>query len=91
MVLAGAGIAILPEPVAAATDLRGAVVRAITPTIQRRIGLIRRPGPLSPAAQAFTALAIPGTPAEPPRPRARRRASGTRRQPPPRSSRRSGR
>lgn len=91
LVLAGAGIAILPEPVAAGTDLRGAVVRAITPTIQRRIGLIRRPGPLSPAAQAFTALAIPGAPTEPPRPRARRRASVSRPPPPSRSSRRSGR
>jgi DNA-binding transcriptional LysR family regulator len=73
LVRAGAGIAILPEPVAGGTDLRGAVVRAITPAIHRRIGLIRRPGPLSPAAQAFTALAVPGAPATTPRPRARRR------------------
>lgn len=91
LVLAGAGIAILPEPVAAGTDLRGAVVRAITPTIQRRIGLIRRPGPLSPAAQAFTALALPGEPAEPARPRARRRPSLSSRKPPVRSSGRSAR
>ena len=75
MVLAGAGVAILPEPVAmaAAVDRAGAVVRSITPTIERRVGLIRRPGPLSPAAQAFTALAVPGTPVAPARPRARRR------------------
>jgi DNA-binding transcriptional LysR family regulator len=75
MVLAGAGIAILPEPVARAraTQLRGGVVRPITPRIERRIGLIRRRGPLSPAAQAFTALAVPGSPATPRRPKARRR------------------
>jgi DNA-binding transcriptional LysR family regulator len=73
MVLAGAGVAILPEPVARATDLRGAAARPITPAIERRIGLIRRHGPLSPAAQAFTALAVPGTPATPRRPPARRR------------------
>lgn len=73
MVRAGAGVAILPEPVAQATRLPGAVVRRIAPAIERRVGLIRRPGPLSPAAQAFTALAVPGTPARPRRPRARRR------------------
>lgn len=73
MVLAGAGVAILPETVARADSLPGAVVRPIDPPIDRRIGLIRRPGPLSPAAQAFTALAVPGTPAKPARPRARRR------------------
>jgi DNA-binding transcriptional LysR family regulator len=73
MVLAGAGVAILPEPVARASRLPGAVVRPITPTIQRRVGLIRRAGPLSPAAQAFTALAVPGAPSRPRRPRARRR------------------
>jgi len=75
MVLAGAGVAILPEPVARAraTQLRGGVVRPIRPRIERRIGLIRRRGPLSPAAQAFTALAVPGTPTRPRRPRARRR------------------
>ncbi|HMG44866.1 MAG TPA: LysR substrate-binding domain-containing protein [Acidimicrobiales bacterium] len=75
MVLAGAGVAILPEPVATASRAAGAVVRPISPTITRRVGLIRRPGPLSPAAQAFTALAVPGAPSSPARPRARRRRS----------------
>jgi LysR family carnitine catabolism transcriptional activator len=73
LVLAGAGIAIVPAPLAAATREHGAVVRRIVPAIVRRIGLIRRPGPLSPAAQAFVALAIPGAPVAPPRPSARRR------------------
>ncbi|HEY8543709.1 MAG TPA: LysR substrate-binding domain-containing protein [Acidimicrobiales bacterium] len=73
MVLAGAGVGILPEPVARATRLPGAVVRPISPPIERRVGLIRRPGPLSPAAQAFTALAVPGVPALSRRPPARRR------------------
>jgi DNA-binding transcriptional LysR family regulator len=78
MVLAGAGAAILPEPVARAraTQLRGGVVRPITPRIERRIGLIRRRGPLSPAAQAFAALAVPDLPATTSRPRARRRRAG---------------
>jgi DNA-binding transcriptional LysR family regulator len=83
MVLAGAGVAILPEPVARATvsqaagspagGRRGAAIRRITPPIERRIGLIRRRGPLSPAAQAFTALAVPGTRRTTRRPPARRR------------------
>jgi DNA-binding transcriptional LysR family regulator len=75
MVLAGAGVSIVPAPLAAPSRVGRAVVRPITPRIERRIGLVRRPGPLSPAAQAFVALAVPGTPERPARPRARRRRS----------------
>jgi DNA-binding transcriptional LysR family regulator len=82
MVLAGAGIAILPAPLAAGARDRGASVRAIRPTIRRKIGLVHRQGPLSPAAQAFVALAVPGTPDRPARPPARRRSPpGVRRDP----------
>jgi DNA-binding transcriptional LysR family regulator len=78
MVLAGAGVSIIPAPLAE-SGLLGAmsdeVVRTITPRIRRQIGLVHRPGALSPAAQAFVALAVPGTPLRPPRPKARRRKS----------------
>lgn len=76
MVLAGAGFAIVPAPLAGSSQVGDAVVRSITPRIERKIGLIRRPGPLSPAAQAFVALAVPDVPPKPPRPRARRRRAG---------------
>jgi DNA-binding transcriptional LysR family regulator len=58
LVLAGAGAALLPAPIAEEARRRGAVVRAADPPITRRIGLIHRNGPLSPAARVFTELAI---------------------------------
>jgi DNA-binding transcriptional LysR family regulator len=73
MVLAGAGVSIVPAPLAASSWLGDAVVRPLTPRIERTFGLVRRSGPLSPAAQAFVSLAVPGAPTRPPRPRARRR------------------
>jgi LysR family carnitine catabolism transcriptional activator len=57
LVLAGAGAALLPAPLALEAGRRGAVVRAARPRIVRRIGLVQRDGPLSPAARAFSALA----------------------------------
>jgi DNA-binding transcriptional LysR family regulator len=57
LVLAGAGGALLPAPLALEAERRGALVLAARPRIARRIGLIRREGPLSPAARAFAALA----------------------------------
>lgn len=57
LVLAGAGGALLPAPLALEAERRGALVRAARPRIARRIGLVRREGPLSPAARAFAALA----------------------------------
>jgi DNA-binding transcriptional LysR family regulator len=56
LVLAGAGAALLPAPLAREAERRGAVVRSARPRIARQIGLIRRPGPLSPAARAFVEL-----------------------------------
>lgn len=73
LVLAGAGVSIIPAPLAESGQLGDEVVRTIRPRIVRKIGLVHRRGALSPAAQAFVALAVPGTPPRPPRPRARRR------------------
>ena len=57
LVLAGAGAALLPAPLAREAQRRGAVVRAARPPITRQIGLIHRAGRLSPAATAFLAIA----------------------------------
>jgi DNA-binding transcriptional LysR family regulator len=53
LVLAGAGAALLPAPMAREAERRGAVVRAVRPSITRRIGLIHRDGLLSAAAREF--------------------------------------
>jgi LysR family transcriptional regulator, carnitine catabolism transcriptional activator len=57
LVLAGAGAALLPAPLAHEAGRRGALVRGARPRIVRRIGLVHRDGPLAPAARAFSALA----------------------------------
>ena len=57
LVIAGAGAAILPRPVAQNAAARGVVVCAIHPRITRRVALIHRPDALSPAARAFMQLA----------------------------------
>ncbi len=62
LVLASAGAALLPAPLAREAQRRGAIVRAARPTITRRVGLVHRPGPLSAAARAFLTLAT-GEPA----------------------------
>jgi DNA-binding transcriptional LysR family regulator len=59
LVLAGAGAALLPAPLAAEARRRGATVRSARPAITRAVGLIHRRGPLSPAAGAFLELALP--------------------------------
>jgi LysR family carnitine catabolism transcriptional activator len=56
LVLAGAGAALLPAPLAREAQRRGAVVRGTRPAITRTVGLIHRQGPLSAAARAFLAL-----------------------------------
>lgn len=61
LVLAGAGAAFLPEPMAAQAAHFGATVVATTPVVTRRFGLVHRAGPLSPAASAFLAIARAGT------------------------------
>ncbi len=57
LVLAGAGAALLPAPLAREAQRRGAVMRAARPPITRRIGLIHREGLLSAPARAFLELA----------------------------------
>jgi DNA-binding transcriptional LysR family regulator len=58
LVMAGAGAAVLPEPLARAAEALGAVVAPLAPAIERPVLLVRRTGPLSPAAEAFRALAL---------------------------------
>lgn len=58
LVLAGAGAALLPAPLAHEAERRGAVARAARPRIARRIGIVHRDDPLSPAARALIALAL---------------------------------
>lgn len=58
LVLAGAGAALLPEPLARAAAQRGAVVVPLARPLSRPVVLVRRSGPLSPAAAAFRALAL---------------------------------
>jgi DNA-binding transcriptional LysR family regulator len=60
LVLAGAGAALLPAPLAAEARRRGATVRSARPRITRRVGLVHREAPLSPAANAFLELALSG-------------------------------
>ena len=76
LVTAGAGVAVLPRRLAEASVTTGVLIVDIKPTITRRVGLVHREGPLSPAAAAFLALALERdvTTARP-RPR-RRRTSG---------------
>ena len=57
LVLAGAGAALLPAPLAREAQRRGATVRSARPPITRTVGLIHRQGPLSPAAGAFLSIA----------------------------------
>ena len=58
LVLAGAGAALLPAPLAEEARRRGAIVRSARPPITRTVGLIHRRGPLSPAARALLAVVV---------------------------------
>jgi DNA-binding transcriptional LysR family regulator len=57
LVLAGAGCALLPEPVARAAAAQGAVVARVGPGLERTIGIVHRDEPLTPAAAAFLEVA----------------------------------
>jgi DNA-binding transcriptional LysR family regulator len=72
LVRAGAGIAILPRALAEDAATSEVVIRRISPRIVRRIGLVHRRGPLSPAAQSFISLAL-GADRTRTKPRPRRR------------------
>lgn len=58
LVMAGAGAAVLPEPLARAAATLGAVVAPLQPPLRRAVVLVRRVGPLSPAARSFRDLAL---------------------------------
>jgi DNA-binding transcriptional LysR family regulator len=57
LVLAGAGSAVVPAPMAVLAAREGAVRVTLTPRLWREVGIIARSGPLSPAARAFLELA----------------------------------
>ena len=57
LVLAGAGAAVVPSPMAEVARLQGAVVAHLRPALWRELGLIHRDATLSPAARAFIAIA----------------------------------
>jgi DNA-binding transcriptional LysR family regulator len=61
LVLAGAGAALVPEPTARTAAQLGAVVTRPSPAIHRTVVLAQRPGPLSPAADAFVQLSLTPT------------------------------
>jgi DNA-binding transcriptional LysR family regulator len=56
LVLSGAGTCFLPAPQARRAAELGAVVIGLDPPVRRRVGMIHRRAPLSPAAAAFIAL-----------------------------------
>jgi LysR family transcriptional regulator, carnitine catabolism transcriptional activator len=62
LVLAGAGAALLPAPLAREARRRGVIVRSARPKITRTVGLVHRASRLSPAAAEFLALATAATP-----------------------------
>ncbi len=53
LVLAGAGTTLVPVSIATAAAALGAVIRSTRPVLRRRVVLVHRPGPMSPAAQRF--------------------------------------
>jgi len=56
LVLAGAGASLLPRPLTVGAAALGAVVSAVRPALHRDVGVVHRPGVLSPAARAFMNL-----------------------------------
>lgn len=56
LVLAGAGVAVLPGPVAETARRAGATLVRIRPRLTRRLAVVHRPGPLSPSAARFLEL-----------------------------------
>ena len=58
LVLAGAGVAFVPHALADVAAAQGAIVRATRPTLSRKIAVVHRAGPLSPAGARFLACAL---------------------------------
>ena len=57
LVLAGAGVAVLPRPIGIIATVHGATLASLHPPLERTIGLVHRLGALSPAAARFCDLA----------------------------------
>lgn len=60
LVVAGAGTALLPQPLATIAAQEGAVLAGVDPPVRRELHLIRRPGALSSAARAFQDMLLAG-------------------------------
>jgi DNA-binding transcriptional LysR family regulator len=58
LVLAGAGATLFPRPLAEHAARLGASVTPLRPRLSRHVYVLHRAGPLSPAADAFLALAV---------------------------------
>jgi LysR family transcriptional regulator, carnitine catabolism transcriptional activator len=58
LVLAGAGCALLPLPIARSAAEQGAVIARLEPALERTVGIVHRRAPLSPAARAFLSSAL---------------------------------
>ncbi len=58
LVLAGAGAAVVPRPMAIVAERDGAVMSSLRPALWRQLGLVHRTATLSPAARAFIGMAI---------------------------------
>jgi LysR family carnitine catabolism transcriptional activator len=58
LILAGAGVGLLPRPLAELAGSLGCVIAEPTPPVRRAVALVYREGPLTPAAEAFVALAV---------------------------------
>jgi DNA-binding transcriptional LysR family regulator len=61
LAIAGAGVAVLPLPMAEMCRSYGVVLASLDPPLSRNVYLLRRTGSLSPAAQAMRALLLPDT------------------------------
>ncbi len=57
LAIAGAGTTLVPASMAADAERQGAVVRPLRPPVTRRVGILHRRGPRSPAADAMLTLA----------------------------------
>jgi LysR family carnitine catabolism transcriptional activator len=58
LILAGAGVGLLPESLATIARTLRCVVAAPEPPIQRSIAIVHRDGPLTPGARAFLKVAV---------------------------------
>lgn len=65
LVLAGAGVGVVPRPMAIVAKGQGAVISPLQPALWRQLGLVHRKATLSPAARAFIDIAVEARGAEP--------------------------